>query len=328
MSVIAPPGSGELTQEQLLEGYRVMRTIREFEERLHTEFATGEIPGFVHLYAGEEAIAAGVCAHLRPDDFVASTHRGHGHSIAKGCDVKAMMAEIYGKQTGICHGKGGSMHIADLSKGMLGANGIVGGGFGLAAGAALSAQMRGSGQVALCFFGDGALNQGAFLECGNLAAVWRLPLVLLCENNHFAMSKRPEEVTAVEHLHDRAAGLGIPGQAVDGMRVLDVHDAVAAAVARAREGHGPSLLVADCYRLAGHFSGDSQSYRSREEVAEAARRDPIRLFAGDLVTAGVLTEPAVGELTQEAETLVARALEHAEAAPLPRPEEAFEDLDD
>ena len=188
MSAVAPPGTGELTKEQLLEAYRVMRTIRDFEERLHTEFATGEIPGFVHLYAGEEAIAAGVMAHLRDDDFVASTHRGHGHAIAKGCDVKAMMAEIYGKATGICHGKGGSMHIADVSRGMLGANGIVGGGPPLVCGVGLKAKVTQTDQVGVSFTGDGGSNQGTFLESLNLAACWHLPVVFVVENNGYAES--------------------------------------------------------------------------------------------------------------------------------------------
>src|SRR5215210_8700174 len=188
MSVAAPPGTGELTRERLLEAYRVMRTIREFEERLHQEFATGDIPGFVHLYAGEEAVAAGVCAHLGRADYVASTHRGHGHAIAKGCDVKAMMAEIYGKRTGICHGKGGSMHIADLDQGMLGANGIVGGGPPLVCGVGLTAKVNGSDQVAVSFTGDGGSNQGTFLESLNLAGAWHLPCIFVVENNGYAES--------------------------------------------------------------------------------------------------------------------------------------------
>src|SRR5215212_2963215 len=183
MSAVAPPSTGELTKDQLLEAYRVMRTVREFEERLHAEFATGEIPGFVHLYAGEEAIAAGVMRHLADDDFIASTHRGHGHAIAKGCDVKAMMAEIYGRATGLCHGKGGSMHIADVDRGMLGANGIVGGGPPMICGVGLSAKVRGTRQVGVSFTGDGGANQGTTLESMNLAAVWELPVVFVIENN-------------------------------------------------------------------------------------------------------------------------------------------------
>src|ERR671924_781038 len=186
MSTVAPPGTGDVTKEQVLEAYRVMRTIREFEERLHREFATGDIPGFVHLYAGEEAIAAGVIGHLRPDDYVASTHRGHGHAIAKGCDVKAMMAEIYGRRTGLCHGKGGSMHIADLDQGMLGANGIVGGGPPLIFGVGLSPKTRGTRQVGVSFTGDGGSNQGTTLESLNLASVWDAPCVFVVENNGYA----------------------------------------------------------------------------------------------------------------------------------------------
>jgi TPP-dependent pyruvate/acetoin dehydrogenase alpha subunit len=191
MSAVETPASPELTRDQLLDAYRVMRTIREFEERVHLEFATGEIPGFVHLYAGEEAIAAGVCLLLRDDDYVASTHRGHGHAIAKGCDVKAMMAEIYGKKTGLCHGKGGSMHIADLSRGMLGANGIVGGGPPLACGVGLNARVRQSDQVAVSFTGDGGSNQGTFLESLNLAAAWHLPVVFVIETTATRNPRRP-----------------------------------------------------------------------------------------------------------------------------------------
>jgi acetoin:2,6-dichlorophenolindophenol oxidoreductase subunit alpha len=305
---------------------RRMLLIRAFDSLLPQLYTQGLVRGSSHAAIGQEATAVGACAALRPDDLITSTHRGHGHTIAKGGDVTRMMSELLGRADGYCRGKGGSMHIADFSIGMLGANGIVGGGFGIAAGAALSAQMRGTGQVALCFFGDGAINQGAFLECGNLAAVWRLPLVLLCENNGFAMSKRPEQVTAVGRLADRASGLGIPGRTIDGMQVLEVHDAVAAAAGRARGGDGPSLVVAECYRMAGHFSGDVQNYRSKEEVEVAGRRDPIVLFRRELVGGGVLTDSACDELAGEAGALVHRALDHARAAPMPDPDEAWQDL--
>src|SRR6476661_5660310 len=210
MSAVAPPVTGELTKEELLEAYRVMRTIREFEERLHREFATGEIPGFVHLYAGEEAIAAGVIGHLGPDDYVASTHRGHGHAIAKGCDVKGMMAEIYGKSTGICHGKGGSMHIADLDQGMLGANGIVGGGPPLVCGAALTAKTLGTGTVAVCFSGDGASNQGTTFEALNMAVVLQLPAVFVFENNQYGEGTGVGYAVGSHDIAGRAAGFGLP----------------------------------------------------------------------------------------------------------------------
>jgi len=303
-----------------------MLLIRAFDSRLPQLYTSGLVRGSSHAAIGEEATAVGACAALRGDDYITSTHRGHGHTIAKGGDVNRMMAELLGREAGYCRGKGGSMHIADFSIGMLGANGIVGGGFGLATGAALAAQMQGSGRVALCFFGDGAINQGAFLECGNLAQVWRLPLVLLCENNHYAMSTTPESSTGVRDLAQRAAGLGFPGVNVDGMDVLAVHDAVAAAAARAREGGGPTLVVAECYRLAGHFSGDNQSYRSREEVRRWLERDPIAALRRSLVAAGLLTEDAAGELEEEAERRVAAVLEFAEASPPPDPKQAWEDV--
>src|SRR5258706_13712552 len=238
MSAVAPEGgaqSGELTRDQLLEAYRVMRTIREFEERLHTEFATGEIPGFVHLYAGEEAIAAGVCAHLTSDDYVASTHRGHGHSIAKGCDVKAMMAEIYGKRAGLCHGKGGSMHIADLSKGMLGANGIVGGGPPMACGAALAAKKLGTRGVAVSFVGDGGANQGTTLESLNLASIWDLPCIFVVENNGYAEATSCKYAGACHDFADRANGFNMPGVTVDGHDFFAVHEVAGEAIQRARD---------------------------------------------------------------------------------------------
>src|SRR3954452_23706358 len=224
MSAVAPPGAGDVTKEQVLDAYRVMRTIREFEERLHREFATGEIPGFVHLYAGEEAIAAGVIGHLKPDDYVASTHRGHGHAIAKGCDVKGMMAEIYGKATGICHGKGGSMHIADIDLGMLGANGIVGGGPPLVCGVGLTAKVKRTDQVAVSFTGDGGSNQGPFLEALNLASAWRLPSIFVVENNGHPQAPPTAVHQAGIDVPKRADGFGMPGVVVDGFDFFAVHE--------------------------------------------------------------------------------------------------------
>src|SRR5689334_12760486 len=261
MSAVAPPGTGELTTEQLLEAYRVMRTIRDFEERLHTEFATGDIPGFVHLYAGEEAIAAGVIAHLGSDDYVASTHRGHGHAIAKGCDVKGMMAEIYGKITGLCKGKGGSMHIADFDKGMLGANGIVGGGPPLVCGVGLTAKVKGTEQVAVCFTGDGGSNQGTFLESLNLAGASHLPVVFVVENNGYAKSTSSRFHQRGIDVAKRADGFGMPGIIVDGLDFFAVYEAAGEAVERARSGGGPSLIECKVNRYYGHFEGDQQTYR-------------------------------------------------------------------
>src|ERR671922_323690 len=273
MPTVAPPETGQLTREQLLEAYRVMRTIREFEERLHTEFATGEIPGFVHLYAGEEAIAAGVCAHLTPDDYVASTHRGHGHAIAKGCDVKAMMAEIYGKQTGLCHGKGGSMHIADLETGMLGANGIVGGGPPLICGVGLSAKIRGTRQIGVSFTGDGGSNQGTTLESLNLAAAWHVPCVFVIENNGYAEATSTSWSIRTD-IAKRADGFGMPGVVVDGHDFFAVYEAAGEAIDRARTGGGPSLLEMKVNRYYGHFEGDQQTYRADGEVEHVrATRD-------------------------------------------------------
>ena len=234
--------SSQLSKEKLLEAYRLMRTIREFEERLHVEFATGEIPGFVHLYAGEEASAVGTMMHLDIADYVATTHRGHGHCIAKGVDVRGMMAEIYGRQTGVCHGKGGSMHIADLSKGMLGANGIVGAGGPLICGAALAAKYKKTGGVGVCFFGDGASNQGVIFESMNLASVWRLPAIFVAENNGYAEATSSTWSVATDNIADRASGFGMPGVIVDGFDFFAVHEALGEAIERARNGGGPTLV--------------------------------------------------------------------------------------
>jgi acetoin:2,6-dichlorophenolindophenol oxidoreductase subunit alpha len=327
MSAVAPPASGELTKDQLLEAYRVMRTIREFEERLHTEFATGEIPGFVHLYAGEEAIAAGVCAHLGPDDYVASTHRGHGHSIAKGCDVAAMMAEIYGKQEGICHGKGGSMHIADLSKGMLGANGIVGGGPPLVCGVGLTAKVKGSDQVAVSFTGDGGSNQGTFLESLNLAAAWHLPVVFVVENNGYAESTSPNFHQNGVDLIKRADGFGLPGVSVDGFDFFAVHEAAGEAIARARSGGGASLLECKGMRYYGHFEGDQQTYRAPGEVDETRRtRDCLEAFSRRVTEAGMVDDDDLAAIDESVRRLVDDAVSQAKAGAEPTPDELITDV--
>lgn len=309
-----------------VEMLRRMQLIRAFDSLLPDLYTRQLIRGSSHAAIGQEAVAVGACVALTTEDYITSTHRGHGHTIAKGGDVKRMMAELLGRQDGYCRGKGGSMHIADFSIGMLGANGIVGGGFGLAGGAALSAQLRGSGQVALCFFGDGAFNQGAFHEVSNLSAIWKLPLILLCENNQFAMSARVEQMVSVRDLTRRAEAYGFPGVGVDGMDVLAVHDAVAAARTRARQDEGPTLIVATCYRFVGHFSGDTQRYRTREEVQPWLERDPISFHQRRLVDSGVITEDAAGELELDAKRAVAAALEFAIASPWPAAEEAWEDL--
>ncbi len=327
MSAVAPPGAGELTKEQLLEAYRVMRTIRDFEERLHTEFATGDIPGFVHLYAGEEAIAAGVMAHLRDDDFVASTHRGHGHAIAKGCDVKAMMAEIYGKATGICHGKGGSMHIADIGKGMLGANGIVGGGPPLVCGVGLKAKVTQTDQVGVSFTGDGGSNQGTFLESLNLAASWHLPCLFVVENNGYAESTSSNYHQSGIDVAKRADGFGLPGITVDGFDFFAVHEAAGEAIARARSGGGPTLLECKVMRYYGHFEGDQQTYRGEGEV-EALRRDRdcLDAFTRRVTEAGIVEPDELSAIDEASLRLMDEAVEEAHAAPDPTPADVLTDV--
>jgi TPP-dependent pyruvate/acetoin dehydrogenase alpha subunit len=327
MSAVAPPGTGELTKEQLLEAYRVMRTIREFEERLHTEFATGEIPGFVHLYAGEEAIAAGVMAHLRDDDFVASTHRGHGHAIAKGCDVNGMMAEIYGKATGICHGKGGSMHIADVAKGMLGANGIVGGGPPLVCGVGLKAKVTKTDQVGVSFTGDGGSNQGTFLESLNLAASWHLPVVFVVENNGYAESTSSNYHQSGIDVAKRADGFGLPGITVDGFDFFAVHEAAGEAIARARSGGGPTLLECKVMRYFGHFEGDQQTYRGEGEVDELRRtRDCLTTFAQRVTDAGLVEADDLAEIDERTRALIEEAVVAAKGAPDPTAADVLTDV--
>jgi acetoin:2,6-dichlorophenolindophenol oxidoreductase subunit alpha len=326
MTTVAPPAAGAQTS-QLLDGYRVMRTIREFEERLHVEFATGEIPGFVHLYAGEEAIAAGVCAHLGPSDYVASTHRGHGHAIAKGCDVKAMMAEIYGKREGLCHGKGGSMHIADISKGMLGANGIVGGGPPLVCGVGLTAKVRGTDKVAVSFTGDGGSNQGTFLEALNLASAWQLPVVFVVENNGYAEATSSAFHQAGVDVAKRADGFGMPGVVVDGFDFFAVHEVAGEAIARARSGGGPTLIECKVGRYFGHFEGDQQTYRGPNEVENLRReRDCLDAFARRVTSAGLIEQSELDEIDGTVGELIERSVADAKAAPDPTPADVLTDV--
>jgi TPP-dependent pyruvate/acetoin dehydrogenase alpha subunit len=303
---------------------RQMLLIRAFDSRLPQLYTKGLIRGSTHAAIGQEAVAVGACAALRPEDYITSTHRGHGHALAKGADLRRMMAELLGREAGHCRGKGGSMHIADFSVGMLGANGIVGGGIGIAAGAALSARLRASGQVALCFFGEGAINQGSFHGAANMAAIWRLPLILLCENNRFAMSGRVEQMTAVDDLALRAVAYGFPGSTVDGMDPMIVRGAVEDAAARARAGDGPSLIVADCYRFMGHFAGDTQSYRTENEAAVWRERDPIAAFRARLCSMAELTDAQADQLAADAEAAIDGALSWASEQPLPDAQQAFE----
>jgi pyruvate dehydrogenase E1 component alpha subunit len=302
------------SKEQLLQAYRTMRTIREFEERLHIDFGRGDIPGFVHLYAGEEAAGTGIMMHLGHGDRIASTHRGHGHCIAKGVDVVAMMKEIYGRKGGACEGKGGSMHIADLHKGMMGANGILGAGAPLACGAALAAKFRGKGEVAISFVGDGASNQGTFLESLNLAAVWNLPAIFVVENNGYAESTSRDYGVAVDSYVDRAAGFGLPGVTVDGTDFFAVHEAAGEIIDRARKGGGPALLECKMVRFHGHFEGDAQTYRARAS-GTSANQDCLKKFTAAVTGAGVLGFRT--EVDGRPCSLIERAVTEAKAAPQP-----------
>lgn len=316
-----------LDRETLFKAWRTMRTIREFEERLHMEFAKGEIPGFVHLYAGEEAIAAGVCMHLRNGDRIASTHRGHGHCIAKGCDLRAMAAEIYGKKAGLCGGKGGSMHIADLEKGMMGANGIVGGGPPLVCGAGLAAKKLGTKNVAVAFVGDGGSNQGTTLESLNLAAVWKLPCIFVVENNGYAEATSCRYSVSVADIADRAQAFNMPGIKVDGHDFVAVYDAAGEAVERARENRGPTLIECKVARYFGHFEGDTQTYRGPDEVRKVREdRDCIVALARVLQKQGPGVLSELEAIEREIITEVDDAIAYARSAEYPTPSDLLTDV--
>jgi pyruvate dehydrogenase E1 component alpha subunit len=309
-----------IDKETLLGLYRTMLTIRLFEQRVAREFRTGEIPGFVHMYIGEEAVAAGVCANLDDADYVTSTHRGHGHCIAKGCELGPMMAEIYGREDGLCKGRGGSMHIADFSRGMLGANAIVGGGIPLATGAGLASSVLGDGHVAVAFFGDGAANQGVLHESLNLAAIWKLPVVYVCENNGFAESTPAAYATSVADVARRAVAYGIPGAVADGADVREVYTAAHRAVERARAGGGPTLLEVKTYRFMGHFEGDPDRYRDDEDRRATREHDALEKLRGELLADGVAEDELEG-MRAELEAAIAEAVEFARASPFPDPAE-------
>ena len=319
------PGS-TLERSEALALHRTMVLIRVFESRVEELFKAGKLPGFVHTYLGEEAIAAGVCSRLGPDDYITSTHRGHGHAIAKGMSPAVLMAELYGRADGACRGRGGSMHVADFSLGMLGANGIVGGGFGIAAGAALSARHRGTDRVAVCFFGDGGINKGTFHEALNFASVHRLGVVYVCENNQYAQFTARSRTTSVDDLAVRAAAYGMEGATVDGNDVAAVSAAAAKAVGRARDGDGPMLLNMVTYRLGGHYVGDAEVYRDAAEVDEHRRRDPIERWEETLADRGWLDSESRASVYQDAAAVVRDAEERAEAGSFPDPESALEDV--
>ncbi|MGB9880978.1 MAG: pyruvate dehydrogenase (acetyl-transferring) E1 component subunit alpha [Anaerolineae bacterium] len=313
-----------LSKEKLIDMLSKMHLIRAFEEKADQLFALGKVHGTMHLSIGMEATAVGAVSTLRPDDYITSTHRGHGHCIAKGGDVKLMMAEFLGKETGYCRGRGGSMHIADVESGNLGATGVVGGGIPTAVGAALSVKLRNTGQVVLCFFGDGAANMGIFHESLNLAAIWKLPVVFVCENNQYAMSMPVSRAFPIENIADRAAAYAMPGKVVDGNDVLAVYAATAEAVDRARAGEGPSLIECKTYRWKGHSKSDQERYRTREEVAVWKKKDPIARLEGYLLQQGLLTEEQRQTIAKEAQKRIEEAVAFAEASPEPRVEEIME----
>jgi len=312
--------------EQLLYMFRTMVTIREFEEAAGRLAEQAKIPGAVHLYAGEEAVAVGVCAHLRDTDTIASTHRGHGHCIAKGGDVKSMFAELFGRASGYCGGKGGSMHIADLDIGILGANGIVGGGPPITVGAAFAAQYRGNDGVSVCFSGDGSTNEGTWHEALNFAAVMKLPAVFVIENNHYGEFTSQEKQGAVTQLSKRAAAYGIPGVTVDGQNVLEVYQAAGQAIDRARRGEGPSIVEADTYRYYNHTGRSEGDPRPEQERARWRERDPIEILGAVLQQQAILSGEGAERVTEEVRATVEEAIAFADAAPYPDPSVLLDDV--
>jgi len=322
----------DIPTDKLIDMYVRMLRIRCFEEKIVELTTKGRRLGATHLYCGEEAVAVGVCTNLRDDDYITSTHRGHGHCIAKGTNVKYMMAELFGKRTGTNKGKGGSMHICERGVGNLGANGIVGAGIPIATGAALSCKLRGTDQVVACFFGDGATNQGTFHESLNMASLWKLPAIYVCENNLFGMSTPVGVSTSVKDVSVRAQAYGMSGVTVNGMNVMAVYEAAHVAVERARRGLGPTLIECKTYRFYAH-SGvfviepfETFPYRTKEEVAEWRRRDPIETFKTELITQGVLTEGRTKELSNMIQSEIEDAVAFSEASPDPAPEEALQDI--
>lgn len=314
----------KMEKEQARWIYKTMNEIRSFEEKVHKIFSDGRIPGFVHLYVGEEAVATGVMSQLNDDDYITSTHRGHGHAIAKGCDLNGMMAEIMGKRDGLGHGKGGSMHVAEIDKGMLGANGIVSGGFGLAIGASISIINQGKDNVAVCFFGDGAANEGNFHEGLNFASILDLPVLFICENNQFAEGTTHDYASASETIAERAAAYNMPGVRVDGMDVVEVYKATQEAVERAKKGEGPTLIECDTYRKYGHFEGDEQKVKSPDD--RNADKNATVEFRKRAIEENWLTEKEADEIEKAAEQAVEDAVKFAEESELPDEDSLYKDV--
>lgn len=315
-----------LSNDKIVDMYKTMMKIRKFENQAMDLFANGSIPGFVHLYLGEEAVATGVCANLNDKDYITSTHRGHGHIVAKGGDLSLMMAELYGKETGYCKGKGGSMHIADAEKGILGANGIVGAGHNIAVGAGLSISYRETDQVCVCFFGDASTNQGTFHESMNLASIWKLPVVFVCENNLYGISMNQSRHQAIKDVSDRAVAYNMPGITVDGNDVFAVHEAAEEAIKRARLGQGPTLIECKTYRHRGHFEGDPGAYKPEEEVKEWMAKDPVPRFESFLIDNKILTKKELKELNEDLDKEMAAAIEFAEKSDYASVESVVEDI--
>lgn len=313
-------------KEKLIEMYRKMLLIRYFEEKVLDLFNRNVVGGPLHLYSGEEAIAIGACSVINDDDYITSTHRGHGHCIAKNGNVGNMLAELLGKEAGYCKGRGGSMHIADFDKGMLGANGIVGGGLPIAVGAALGSEMLGTGRVTLCFFGDGASNTGNFHEALNLAGVWKLPVVFICENNLYAISVPTHKSLPIDDVADRAASYGFAGKVIDGNDIMAVYKTVGAAVKKARSGGGPTLIECKTYRFHGHFVGDLCNYRTEEEVEQWKKKDPIKRFMLKLIKDKVITTSKAADIENEVCKTIAAAEKFAVEAPAPKAESVLDDL--
>ena len=315
-----------LTKEKMIDLYTTMKKIRLFEEKVAELFAAGKLAGFVHLYAGEEAIGVGICAHLTDRDYITSTHRGHGHCIAKGVDINSMMAEIYGKATGACKGKGGSMHIADVEKGMLGANGIVGAGGPLACGSGLMAKTLGTDQVTVCFFGDGAAEQGTMHEAMNLACCWNLPLVFVCENNGYAETTPWGYHCAAKSISDRGVAYDMPGITIDGTDFFAIYEAAEEAIGRARRGEGPSLIECRAFRYFGHFEGDAMLYVTDEEKEHNRARDPIEAFKKRALQRELLSEEQVAEIDAKVTEIIEEAVKFAEESAWPDIKEVFTDV--
>ncbi len=319
----------EASRDQLIGMYRCMRLIRRFENKVVEMVNANEIPGTTHEYVGQEAVAAGVCAALRGSDGITSTHRGHGHILAKGGDPRRVMAELFGRADGYNRGRGGSMHIADLALGIYGANGLVGAGTPIACGAALAAKLEGLGGVVVSFFGDGAINQGVVHEAMNLAAIWRLPVVFVCENNSYAITASIRDMLAIPRIVDRAAAYGIPGEQVDGMDPIAVHEGARRVVARARAGEGPSLLECVTYRYSGHFTTEHAlglKYRSQEEMDAWKAKDPLLTFPARLQGMGVLSAEGKDAIDGEVEAVLDEAIAYSRQSPFPKADEALDGM--